>query len=417
MAHLVIKLPDVGEGTAQAELSSWLVKVGEVVSEDQNLAEVTTDKATVEIPSPSAGRVVALHGAPGDVIPVGSRLIELEIDGSQATVDEQVSTSDKVAAADASPIPATETVSPAPVAADHRRILASPAVRDRAKDLGINLAQVVGTGAGARVLHKDLDGYLVYRQRSAVAETPLPARGHAATDTFDTVKIVGVRRKIAERMEESKRHIPHYSYVEEVDVTSLENLRLHLIARRPDKAKLSILPFILMALVKALPEFPQANAHYDEDTGTVRQYHAVHAGIATQTDKGLMVPVVFHAEAKNLWALNTEIAQVAEAARQGTADRKILSGSTITITSLGKLGGIATTPIINRPEVAIIGVNKVSERPFVHGGAVVVRHVMNLSSSFDHRIVDGWVAASLVQKIKALLEQPATLFMDSLVDG
>jgi 2-oxoisovalerate dehydrogenase E2 component (dihydrolipoyl transacylase) len=395
MGHLTIKLPDVGEGTAQAELASWLVKVGDVVSEDQNLAEITTDKATVEIPSPAAGRVKALHGTPGDMIPVGAQLIELEIEG--AVVDApKAKGHDQEQPLHVMP----EAAKPARTA----KVLASPAVRARAKDLGVALADVVGSGAAGRVLHKDLDSYLAYSKRAPVA----PA---ALREGSEDVKIIGIRRKIAERMQESKRHIPHYSYVEEVDVTALEDLRVNLAEERG--AKLSILPFVLFAIVKALPDFPQVNAHYDDETGTLRQFRPVHAGIATQTDKGLMVPVIFNAEALDLWSMSDAIARVAEAARSGTADRKTLMGSTITLTSLGRLGGIVTTPVINRPEVAIIGINKVVARPVVRNGAVVVRSMMNLSSSFDHRIVDGWVAASFIQRVKTLLEQPARLFMPS----
>jgi 2-oxoisovalerate dehydrogenase E2 component (dihydrolipoyl transacylase) len=392
MGNLVIKLPDVGEGTAQAELASWLVKVGDVVSEDQNLAEITTDKATVEIPSPVAGRVAALHGTPGDMIAVGAQLIELETDAAQKPNGRAKETPAKATS------PALKTVEkPA------SKALASPAVRDRAKTLKIDLAQVVGSGAGGRVLHKDLDSYLSYQRRGDVARAPVPPAA------VEETKIIGIRRKIAERMQESKRHIPHYSYVEEVDVTALEELRAQL--NGEGKGKLSILPFVVLALRKAIPDFPTVNAHYDDETGTLRQFSTMHAGIATQTEKGLMVPVVFDVENHDIWSLSAEIARVAEAARTGTADRKELMGSTITVTSLGRLGGIVTTPVINRPEVAIVGINKVMQRPVVQNGAVIVRSMMNLSSSFDHRIVDGWVAASFIQRVKALLEQPAMLFM------
>jgi 2-oxoisovalerate dehydrogenase E2 component (dihydrolipoyl transacylase) len=398
MGHLVIKLPDVGEGTAQAELANWLVKVGDVVSEDQNLAEITTDKATVEIPSPAAGRVKALHGAPGDMIAVGAQLVELETEG--ASLEAPKANGHAVEIPQAEPSKVSAKASPPPRA---DKVLASPAVRDRAKDLNISLKDVVGSGAEGRVLHKDLDSYLVYRKREPAAPVAAPRDG------VEDVKIIGIRRKIAERMQESKRHIPHYSYVEEVDVTALEDLRRSLAEERGKK--LSILPFVLHAIVKALPEFPQVNAHYDDEAGTLHQHHAVHAGIATQTDKGLMVPVIFNAETLDVWALSDEITRVAESARDGSADRKALMGSTITVTSLGRLGGIVSTPVINRPEVAIVGVNKIMQRPVVRDGVVAVRSIMNLSSSFDHRIVDGWVAASFIQRVKSLLEQPARLFM------
>jgi 2-oxoisovalerate dehydrogenase E2 component (dihydrolipoyl transacylase) len=402
MGHVVIKLPDVGEGTAQAELTGWLVKVGDMVSEDQNLAEITTDKATVEIPSPAAGRVKALHGEPGDIIAVGTRLIELETESS-VEAPKSEDHPKKTASRTETPKKDEQPIKPT------TKVLASPAVRARAKQLRLALEDVVGSGAGGRVLHKDLDSYLIYRQREHGAPLKPPHAALPSTGTED-IKIIGIRRKIAERMQESKRHIPHYSYVEEVDVTAVEELRLHLIKERG--TKLSILPFVIQALCRAVSDFPQVNAHYDDAAGILHQFRVVHAGIATQTDKGLMVPVIFNAEALDVWSLSAEIARVAEAARTGTADRKELTGSTITITSLGRLGGIVTTPVINRPEVAIIGINKVTQRPVVRdGSSVVVRSMMNLSSSFDHRIVDGSVAAELIQRMKAMLEQPAMLFM------
>ena len=414
MPQVVIKLPDFGEGTAQAELAAWHVKVGDTVAEDQNLAEITTDKATVEIPSPASGKVVSLRGTPGDVIAVGSPLIILEIDGP----------------GEAEPVPAEKapgrTVSipssppPSPRAASENtehasRQLAPPAVRERAKSLNIDLVQVSGTGPEGRINHKDLDAHIlaqrpVHPVQTRPSQAVVPMAMGGVQKGVEEIKIIGIRRKIAERMLESKRRVPHYSYVEEVDVTALEELRAKLNATYgAARAKLSVLPFVMRALVKALADFPQINAHFDDEAGILRQFKAVHIGIATQTDKGLVVPVVFNAEDRDLWGLAGEVARVANSVRGGTPDRKDLNGSTITITSLGRLGGIVTTPVVNRPEVAIIGINKVVERPVVHQGQIVVRKMMNLSSSFDHRIVDGSVAAELIQQVKNLLENSSTL--------
>lgn len=414
MAQVVVKLPDVGEGTAQAELAAWHVKVGDTVAEDQNLADITTDKATVEIPSPASGRVVSLRGTPGDVIAVGSPLIILETDGPG---EAELVPVDKVPGrAAAIPISPAPTPRAAAEKTEHgSRQLAPPAVRERARGLTIDLAQVSGTGPDGRISHKDLDAHILAQRQShhvqtRAAQPVLPMAMGGVQKGVEEIKIIGIRRKIAERMLESKRRVPHYSYVEEVDVTALEDLRAKLNATYGTaRAKLSVLPFVMVALVKALADFPQINAQFDDEAGILRQFKAIHIGIATQTDKGLMVPVVFNAEDRDLWGLAGEVARVANSVRGGTPDRKDLSGSTITITSLGRLGGIVTTPVINRPEVAIIGINKVVERPVVHQGQIVVRKMMNLSSSFDHRIVDGSDAAELIQHVKNLLENPAKL--------
>ncbi len=399
MPHLTIKLPDVGEGTAEAELAAWHVKVGDTVAEDQNLADITTEKATVEIPSPAAGKVVSLRGTPGDVIAVGSPLIVLEVEGA-------VRQEEKRPAVAAAPTPAPKPT-PAESSAGQQG-LAAPAVRQRARELKIDLSKVTGSGPEGRILHKDLDAHLASQRRPESASPFLRREG--PNEVVEEIKVIGIRRKIAERMQESKRHIPHFAYVEEVDVTALEKLRAELNgSQTAPRLKLSLLPFLMRAMTEAVAEFPQVNALFDDAAGTLYQYKAVHMGIATQTDKGLLVPVIFNAATKDLWGLAAEIIRLADAARKGSIDRKELSGSTMTVTSLGRLGGIMSTPVINRPEVAIIGVNKIAERPVVVDGQVVVRSIMNLSSSFDHRIVDGHVAASYIQRVKTLLEQPAKL--------
>ncbi|WP_372394099.1 dihydrolipoamide acetyltransferase family protein [Azospirillum sp. HJ39] len=435
MARYVFKLPDVGEGTAEAEIVVWHVAPGDRVAEDQTLVDVMTDKATVEIPSPVAGTVLSINGDPGAMLAVGSELVVLEVEGA----DDRLPDDAPVAAAAApapppaasavavdvalAPKPAAVLPDAAPPAPAVRRPpgvkpTASPAVRRRACDLGIPLQFVAGSGPGGRVLHRDLDRYAADGATEAggvaVAGRPsMPARTGVSE-----VPVRGLRRRIAETMQEAKRHIPHFSYIEEIDVTALEELRLHLNAEGQGadgaaaRPKLTLLPFLIRALVRALPEFPQINARYDDAANVVHRFEAVHAGIATQTPGGLVVPVVRHAEALDPWQTADAIRKLAAAARDGQAGREQLSGSTITITSLGALGGLATTPIINRPEVAIVGVNRIIERPVVRKGAVVVRSMMNLSCSFDHRVVDGWDAASFVQRVKALLEQPATLFMD-----
>ncbi|CAO3428988.1 dihydrolipoamide acetyltransferase family protein [Azospirillum endophyticum] len=433
MARYVFKLPDVGEGTAEAEIVAWHVAPGDRVTEDQTLVDVMTDKATVEIPSPKAGTVLSINGTPGAMLAVGSELVVLEVEGAGDQVPDDApgdmlndvpaaALPEVTAAAPATAAPAMEVAPVRPEGTIPALLVrrppgvkptASPAVRRRAWDLGIPLQFVAGSGPGGRILHRDLDRHLAGGGGEAgdvaLAERPSsPARTGVSE-----VPVRGLRRKIAESMQEAKRHIPHFSYIEEIDVTALEELRLHLNAEGGGaRPKLTLLPFLVRALVRALPEFPQINARYDDAANVVQRFEAVHAGIATQTPGGLVVPVVRHAETLDLWQAADAIRELATAARDGKAGREQLSGSTITITSLGALGGLATTPIINRPEVAIIGVNRIVERPVVRKGSIVVRSMMNLSCSFDHRVVDGWDAASFVQRVKASLEQPATLFMD-----
>ena len=434
MGRFVFKLPDVGEGIAEAEVVSWHVAVGSAVAEDDPLVDVMTDKASVEIPSPRAGRVLAITGGPGDKVRVGAELLVLDVENDEATLprDEAASPGAAVAplaaptiptaAASAGPLLTVAKARRTPQASAREKIeapvasarptgakpLASPAVRRRAHELGIALQFIPGTGPAGRIGHADLDAYIASGGTAAVVASR-PAR----LERIEAIKIIGLRRRIAERMQESKRRIPHYSYVEELDVTTLEELRAHLNARHgADRPRLTLLPFLIRALVCAIPRFPQVNALFDDEAGIVRRHAALHIGIATQTPQGLMVPVVRHAEALDLWEVASEISRLAAATRDGTAARDELSGSTLTITSLGPIGGIVTTPVINHPEVAIIGVNRIVERPVARGGQIVIRKMMNLSSSFDHRVVDGWEAAQFVQELKGLLEQPASLFVE-----
>ncbi len=423
MGTYVIKMPDIGEGIAEVELVQWHVKVGDVVAEEQVLADVMTDKANVEIPSHVAGKVMALTGKPGDVIAVGSEIIRLETEGAGNVAKEGSSdvspprrrgpNLEPVPSPPPKPAPTLKVVaSEEPSSPD--RALAAPAVRRRARELGLDLQQVRGSGPDGRVTQEDLEAHA--SGRGGALRFTVPMGGHVAgiprTDE-ETVPVIGLRRKIAEKMQEAKRRIPHFTYVEEVDVTALEELRAQLNAKwRSDRGHLTLLPFLMRAIVRTVPEFPEINARYDDDGGSLTKFGAVHIGIATQTPGGLMVPVVRNAEARDIWSCAAEVARLAEAARTGKAAREELSGSTITITSLGPLGGIVTTPVINYPEVAIVGVNRVAERPVVREGAVVVRKMMNLSSSFDHRIVDGLRAATFVQGVRAYLEAPATLFVE-----
>jgi len=444
MGTYVIKMPDIGEGIAEVELVEWHVKPGDVVAEEQVLADVMTDKANVEIPSHVAGKVVALHGKPGDVIAVGTEIIRLEVEGkgnvAEGTPAPHAETKPAPAKAPAPapkpappPAPAAKPApppAPALILASSRspesdaandKPLASPAVRRRARELSVELQHVAGTGPEGRITHEDVEAYAGRNARNGSIGQPLrfavPPGGKFAAGTErheeETVPVIGLRRKIAEKMQESKRRIPHFTYVEEVDVTALEAAREQLNARwKSERGRLTMLPFLMKAIVKALPEFPEINARYDDDGGMLTKFAAAHIGIATQTPNGLMVPVVRHVEARDLWSCASEVARLAEAARSGKAAREELTGSTITITSLGPLGGIVTTPVINYPEVAIVGVNRVIERPVIRDGAVVPRLIMNLSSSFDHRIVDGLRAASFVQALRAYLEAPATLFVE-----
>lgn len=428
MNEHVIKLPDVGEGIAEAELVELLVKIGDFVREDTPLGAVMTDKATVEIPSPVEGQIVWLAGEVGDVLAVGADFVRLRIHGKEGVSTGTAPSTSKVAPAPASGTPdraaddadrATGSA-PRPVnaAAARRRSkavegneatrpLASPAVRLRAREAGIDLRQVNGSAPAGRITHDDLDDYLA-RTRVATAATTRPAKT-TATD----VKIVGLRRKIAERMSLASSRIPHFTYIDEVDVTALEELRTKLNELKPDWPKLTLLPFLMRAMVQAIAEQPQLNAHFDDDAGVVHQHAGVHFGIATQTASGLLVPVLRQAETRDLWDCASEVTRLAEAARAGTASRDDLTGSTITITSLGALGGLAATPIINHPEVAIVGVNKIAIRPHWDGTAFVPRKMMNLSSSFDHRVIDGWDAATFVQRVKTQLEIPALIMMDN----
>jgi len=460
----IIKMPDIGEGIAEVELVGWHVKVGDTVAEDQPLADVMTDKATVEIPSPVVGKVISLGGDVGQVMAVGGELIRLEVegegnvkagaaaaapaakaavpaaggiaaDGAQraggpSLVESGVVTPGVATPATATPAKSSTSASasgsapasarspagrqsggaPAAVRQPGEKPLASPAVRKRAWDLGVELRYVQGSGPAGRILHEDLDAWL---QGQGSASSARAGSAYAERNDEDAVPVIGLRRKIAQKMAESKRRIPHFSYVEEIDVTELEDLRVQLNAKWGEsRGKLTLLPLLARAMVVALRDFPQINARYDDEAGVVTRYGAVHIGIATQSDGGLMVPVMRHAEARDIWSMAAEITRLAQAVRSGSAGRDELSGSTITITSLGPLGGIVTTPVINHPEVGIVGVNRIVERPAFRNGAVVARKLMNLSSSFDHRVVDGMDAARFIQAVRALLEQPALLFVE-----
>ena len=426
MGRYLFRLPDIGEGVAEAEIVVWHVKPGDIVKEDQGLVDVMTDKATVDMTSPVDGVVTAVHGEVGAMLPVGSVLVELEVDGvgNAGDVPEAAAPPPAVkpAAVPATPSAVIAVAKPAPVVApvpaqgpavpmrkSGEAPLAAPATRRRAFELGIPLQFVPGTGPGGRITREDVDTYVA---SGGAAPAPL---GLAPKTGIDDQKIMGLRRKIAEKMQEAKRRIPHIAYVEECDLTELESLRAEMNAsRREGQPKLTLLPFLMRALVRVLLEFPQINARYDDDAGVLHRYEGVHIGIATQTPGGLMVPVVRHAEARNIWDCARALSRVSGAAKAGTATREDLSGSTITLSSLGALGGIVTTPVINHPEVAIIAPNKLVERPVVHGSFITVRKMMNLSSSFDHRIVDGYDAARFIQQIKRLLEHPALIFIEDV---
>jgi 2-oxoisovalerate dehydrogenase E2 component (dihydrolipoyl transacylase) len=405
MSQFTFKMPDLGEGTVDAEIVAWHTKPGDVVAEDQLIVEVMTDKAAVEVPAPVSGRVVSVTGAPGDKVAVGSPLIVFELsDGAAVAAPAAASAAPaaKPAPPKAVSAPAQTVALPAPPTAAKGRVMTSPANRRLASEAGIDLATVAGSGPGGRILRADL-------QTGALRETSADA-----ADTTE-IKVIGLRRLIAERMSEAKRTIPHFAYVEEVDVTELESLREHLNHSRPkDAGSLSYLPLVVMALTRVLESFPQCNVLYDAARGVLVRHRAMHVGIATQTPDGLKVPVVRNAQSLTLWEMVAEIRRLAERARSNKATREELVGSTITVTSLGKLGGIASTPIINAPEVAIIGLNKAVERPVVVQGAVVVRRIMNLSSSFDHRFVDGYDAAAMIQALKERLEHPATIFIPTV---
>lgn len=442
MAERIIKLPDVGEGIAEAELVEWHVKVGDLVREDDVLAAVMTDKATVEIPSPVEGEVLWVGAEIGDTVAIGSALVRLKVAGDAAATEEPEPDTDAPVEAPAAelatpagkPAPEAEPAkpraasaapkaamapkgtgstassvgdAPAPRRTPGEKPLASPAVRLKAREAGIDLRQVAGSGPAGRILHEDIDAFLL-RGPAPERATGLPQKT-AVTD----IKVVGLRRRIAEKMALSKARIPHITIVEEVNVTPLEDLRATLNKKpAPERPKLTLLPFLMRAMVRAISEQPNLNALFDDEAGIIHQHAGIHIGIATQTPSGLVVPVVKHAEARDIWSCGLELNRLAERARDGTATRDELAGSTITITSLGALGGIATTPVINYPEVAIVGVNKMMVRPVWDGTTFVPRKMMNLSSSFDHRVIDGWDAAVFVQRLKELLENPATLFLD-----
>ena len=403
MSRYVFKMPDLGEGTVTAEVVEWKVKVGDMVTEDQVIAEVMTDKAAVEIPAPVSGKVVSITGQPGEMVAVGSELIAFETSASADNAS---------AAPAAAAMPAAATTAPAPAAAATAkaataRVMASPATRRKAHVAGVDLTTVNGTGPGGRISAQDLES--VISGKGGGAAKPVT---HAPRKGVEEIKIIGVRRVIAERMSAAKRNIPHFAYVEEVDVTELESLRQYLNSRLAKGApSLTYLPFLVAALVRVLESFPQCNALHDAERNLILRHAAVHVGVATQTPDGLKVPVVKHAEARSLHDIAAEIRRVSEAARSNKATREELMGSTITVTSLGRLGGIASTPVINAPEVAIIGVNKAVERPVVVDGAITIRRIMNLSSSFDHRFVDGFDAAAMIQALKERLEHPATIFI------
>ena len=425
MPKFTFNLPDIGEGIAEAEIVAWHVKVGDKISEDQPLADMMTDKATVEMESPVSGVVTKVAGEAGDVIAIGAMLVEIEIagDGSNeapeapkpaaepvlaaVVEDENPHAPEPVAVVEVTPAPVPPAPVPpaAPAASAANKVTASPAVRQRAKELGVDLTDV--KAAGGHVRHADLDAFLTYGSQMGYR----PAHANVRRED-EAVKVIGMRRRIADNMAASKRHIPHFTYVEEIDVTAIEAMRADLNANRGAKPKLTMLPMLIVAICKTIPQYPMINARFDDEAGVVTRHGSVHLGMATQTDAGLMVPVIRDAQDRNIWQLATEIARLAEAARSGSAKSEELSGSTLTVTSLGPLGGIATTPVINRPEVAIIGPNKIVERPMFVGDNIEARKLMNLSISCDHRVVDGWDAANYVQALKKLIETPVLLFAD-----
>jgi 2-oxoisovalerate dehydrogenase E2 component (dihydrolipoyl transacylase) len=431
MGTFEFKLPDIGEGVVEGEIVEWMVAVGDTVKEDDPILSVMTDKATVEIPAPCDGTVTSIVGEAGDIIPVGGVCIAFEVDGegnateASEPVEEEAPPAEKVAPVEekASPTPPAPELppvaapsTPAPAAPVARvagtKALASPAVRQRARAANIDLQLVAGSGPAGRISHADLDRHIAGGAAAATPSMPMGGVAKVARHGTEDIKVIGLRRKIADGMMSSYSTIPHFSYFEEVDVTELESLRQHLNATRPEGApKLTYLPFIMQALVKALAQRPECNALYDDDAGVVTRHEAINLGIATQTDRGLYVPVVKHVEAMDIWQSATEMGRVTQATRDGKAGVDDLTGSTFTITSLGRLGGLGATPIINKPEVGILGVHNATDRAVVRNGQVVVRRIMNLSSSWDHRVVDGHDGASLVQLVKSYLEHPATIFM------
>jgi len=421
MSEHIFKLPDLGEGTVESEIGEWFIKVGEFVEEESVVGTMLTDKAAVELASPVSGTVLKLAGEPGDIVAVGAALVIFETDSGAATSKgSEPFSEEKGSDPGPAPQPTENRSDPIsenrsdPISAEEKgsdpfsaRVVTSPAIRRRAKVAGIDLGLVPGTGAGGRIQRRDFDDYL----NSGATGTSI-AKTAAPSTAVKEIKIIGLRRIIAERMTRSKTEIPHFTYVEEIDITELEALRKHLNNKKNNPAaRLTVLPFLGLALIRALKEFPQCNATYDKDRNMLLQHDAVHLGIATQTPDGLKVPVVKHAEIKGIDDLAAEIRRVTQAARDNSAKKSELTGGTITITSLGKLGGIASTPVINLPEVGIIGVNRAVERPMVFNGQIAVRLMMNLSSSFDHRFVDGYDAAAMIQRIKEMLEHPATIFL------
>lgn len=433
MGKFEFKLPDIGEGVVEGEIVEWMVAVGDTVKEDDPILSVMTDKATVEIPAPCDGTVTSMVGEAGDILPVGGVCIVFEVDGDgnaaetsepvaepKAPVEEEEAAvvPEAPPAPELPPVPAPAAPAVAPAAAAPvaraagTKALASPAVRQRARAANIDLQLVAGSGPAGRISHADLDRHIAGGASAASASAPLGSVAKVARNGTEAIKVIGLRRKIADGMMSSYSTIPHFSYFEEVDVTELESLRQHLNATRPEGApKLTYLPFIMQALVKALAQRPECNALYDDEAGVVTRHEAINLGIATQTDRGLYVPVVKHVEAMDIWQSAAEMGRVTQATRDGKAGVDDLTGSTFTITSLGRLGGLGATPIINKPEVGILGVHNANERAVVRNGQVVVRRIMNLSSSWDHRVVDGHDGASLVQLVKSYLEHPATIFM------
>ena len=422
MGEHLIKMPDIGEGVAEAELVEWAVEIGAQVREDDVLAAVMTDKATVEIPAPADGKIIWLGANVGDTVAIGAPIIRMEVAGDGNVKAGEVvpdvappapKQDNKPAAAapkPAAPAPVSTPPKerPAVTSKPGQKPLAAPSVRRRAMEAGVDLRTVPGTGPAGRIGHEDLDAFLGGHVGNGQVQS-----GRAADTSVKEIKLVGMRRKIAEQMVRSKSSIPHITYVDEVDVTALEDLRTQLNAdAKSGQAKITLLPFLMRAMARAIEEQPLMNSRFDEETGTIQQYGGIHMGIAAQTDAGLVVPVVRHVETLNLRSCAAEVARLSEAAKSGTAGRDELTGSTITITSLGKMGGIVTTPVINHPEVAIIGVNKIRTLPVWKDGEFVPRKMMNLSSSFDHRVIDGWDAAVFVQRIKGLLESPATIFIE-----
>jgi 2-oxoisovalerate dehydrogenase E2 component (dihydrolipoyl transacylase) len=422
MGKFAFKMPDIGEGVVEGEVVEWMVTVGDVVKEDDPILSVMTDKATVEIPSPVDGKVISVIGEAGDTLPVGVVCIEFEVegDGNAASTDDTSAPAKSKAAPKPEPASAPKPApKPAPVEAapavqrtTGTKALSSPAVRQRARQANIDLNMVAGSGPAGRISHADLDAHISGGASGASRARPMGASARTERNGTEEIKIIGLRRKIAEGMVSSYTTIPHFSYFEEVDVTALEELRQHLNATRPEGApKLTYLPFIMQALVKALEERPECNAVYDDDSNIVTRHEAINLGIATQTDRGLFVPVVRHVEAMDIWQSAEEMMRVTSATRDGKATASDLLGSTFTISSLGRLGGLGATPIINKPEVGILGVHNAKDRAVVKDGNIVIRRMMNLSSSWDHRVVDGYDGASLVQLVKSYLEHPATIFM------